>query len=175
MNSWADGVGYQFMTLRHTSAWHYSGRFCAEGCNGQYTWSQKLCEIVFKICGTTSTFRTLIDRLCLPRAWHDRGTVSGLCAFRLYLGDLLCQLNTGGCTRKKGPCWKRIQDLPRTFSNPSPFHLQGAPSFSPNVTSLPKSSQTPSDNLPPPCFHHPGHNHLRLCRWTSVFPPSLRF
>lgn len=56
---------------------------------------ERLCEIVFKICGTTSTFRTLIDWLCLPRAWHDRGAASGLCAFRLYLEGLLCQLNTG--------------------------------------------------------------------------------
>ena len=58
--------------------------------------SGRLFETPLRICGTTSMFRTLIDWLCLPWARDYGGAASGLCALTLYLGVLLCQLNTGG-------------------------------------------------------------------------------
>lgn len=143
----------------------------------RHTNRERLCEIVFKICGTTSTFRTLIDWLCLPRAWHDRGAASGLCAFRLNLGGLLCQLNTGGW------CCARRRDLvgrgSETYHIPSPISL---PSISrelhPSIQMLPRSQRV--SRLPQIISPLPASTTQVTTTWDSVdellsFPPSLRF
>ena len=179
MNSWADGAGYQFttlVTLLHDiiqDAFVLRAAMANTSDLRRHMNRKRLCEIVFKICGTTSTFRTLIDWLCLPRALHDRGTVSGLCAF---ISGVYCASST-----QEGVLGRRdlVGRGSETYHVPSPILL---PSISrelhPSVQMLPRSQRVP--RLPQIISPLPASTTQGITPWDSVdelpsFPPVSGF